>query len=43
MPVFAEKRRAAMDSMMKEEVYHKAVDILTHHGPRALTMDRLAS
>ena len=39
---FAEKRRAAMDAMMKDEVYHNSVEILTNHGPQALTMDRLA-
>ncbi len=42
MAPFAEKRRAAMDAVMKDEVYRCAVEILTDQGPPALTMDRLA-
>ncbi len=42
MVQFAEKRRAAMDAVMKDEVYRCAVEVLTDQGPQALTMDRLA-
>lgn len=42
MVQFAEKRRAAMDAVMRDEVYGSAVEILTEQGPQALTMDRLA-
>ena len=42
MVQFAEKRRAAMDAVMRDEVYRGAVEILTEQGPPALTMDRLA-
>jgi AcrR family transcriptional regulator len=42
MLAYAERRRAAMDAMMKEDVYRSAVDIIMNHGARALTMDRLA-
>jgi AcrR family transcriptional regulator len=37
-----EKKRAALDAMMREELYRVAVAILTDEGMAALTMDRIA-
>ena len=42
MPRYSEKKRAALDAMMKEEVYRVAVEILTREGMAALTMERIA-
>ena len=43
MARFSEKRTAALEAMMKDEVFRVAVETPTEHGPEALTMDRLAT
>jgi len=42
MPRYSEKQRAAMEALMRDEVYRTAVEILTGEGLQALTIDRLA-
>ncbi len=40
---FADKRRAAIDGAMRDEVYRTSVRILTEEGIAALTLDRIAT
>lgn len=42
MPRYSDKQRAAMEALMRDEVYRTAVEILTREGLQALTIDRLA-
>jgi len=42
MTGFAEKRRAAVDAAMREEVFKTSVEILAEEGLSALTLDRIA-
>lgn len=42
MAQYSEKKRAALDAMMREEVYRVAVEILTGEGMGGLTMDRIS-
>jgi AcrR family transcriptional regulator len=39
---FADKRRAAVDATMRDEVYRTSVKIITEEGIVALTLDRIA-
>jgi len=42
MARYSEKKRAALDAVMKDEVYRVATEILTKEGAAALTMERIA-
>lgn len=42
MPGFEEKKRAAIDAAMRDEVYLTSVKIITEEGIGALTLDRIA-
>lgn len=43
MPRYSEKQKAALDNLMKEDVFRHATAILTEEGLGSLTMERLAS
>ncbi len=43
MPRYSEKQRAALDALMKDDVYCQAMEIITAEGLSALTMERLAT
>jgi len=43
MAALAERRKELLDSMMKQAVYEGAVQVLTQHGLRGTTMDRVAA
>lgn len=43
MARFSDKRRAAVDAAMRDEVYRTSVKILTEEGMAGLTLDRIAS
>ncbi len=42
MPQLAQRRKEMVASLMKDGIYEAAVEVLTEHGPDALTMDRIA-
>ncbi len=43
MTDLAERRKELLDSMMKEAIYQGAVAVLTEHGLKGATMDRVAA
>ncbi len=43
MAALAERLKELLDSMMKQAVYEGAVQVLTQHGLRGTTMDRVAA
>jgi AcrR family transcriptional regulator len=42
MPRYSEKQKAALDALMRDDVYRHAVEIIEGEGLHALTLDRLA-
>ena len=43
MARYSEKQKAALDALMKDDVYRYAMEILKTEGAGALTMERLAT
>ena len=43
MPKLSEKRKEALNAMMKEAIYDAAVSVLCEHGVSGTTMDRVAT
>jgi AcrR family transcriptional regulator len=43
MPRYSEKQKAALDALMKNDVYRRAMEILESEGIDELTMERLAT
>ena len=42
MPRYSEKQKAALDTLMRDDVYRHAMEIIAAEGLQGLTMDRLA-
>jgi AcrR family transcriptional regulator len=43
MPRYSERQKAALDALMKDDVYNHAMEIITAEGLGTLTMERLAT
>jgi AcrR family transcriptional regulator len=43
MPRYSERQKAALDALMKDDVYHHAMEVIKSEGQGALTMERIAT